>query len=199
MSGLSESVDGIGPDVARLLTTAGRAAREPDRTVSDIGTIITTLAPLSDNAIRQWPEIKAIAQQIGGAMESVGSVLWPGAVKIVDGIVPVLTVLLQIQTKYGKDIWPGSDFGFRIAASHAGEIQNALSSLPALADSAVLAWRRSRGAELTVPGTAVVRAPSAAALCRAIGQYTSCRPVPGDARSARVGIGALFVLAGALR
>ncbi len=204
LMGLSDAIDGTGTDIASVLTTAGRAAQSPDQAVSDLGTIINSIAPLSVSAVQHWPQIESISLKLADSLESAGTVLWPGAKNIVAGITPVLQLLTDLQNRYSDDLWPALDRvadGLHIASLHVGEIEKAIQVLPGLADKVSVAWRQNRGgAQVTVRGaTALVRTPSAAALCKEIGSYTSCVPASGDPRAARIGVDGLFSLAGAGR
>lgn len=200
---MSTAVAGTGPDVASLMTTAAAAVQSPERMISDIGSIITSTAPLTGDALARWSDVASIINKLPAATDTGARVLWPGAVHMIYGMTPVLQAIYDFVPKYGPEFFALLDFlpgPIHIAATSVGSIQKALTALPVLASTATLVSRRDQGAGVQVAAPWVrVRSADANLLCRNLNaqQKGSCVVDDGQARTAR--IGALDLLMGVAR
>lgn len=182
---IARSVDGLGPDVARLMRTASSAATDPEQMITDIGTIVTTMAPLSAQALSRWSDLESLVTKLPDATKVAGEVLWPGAQRMIQGLVPLIHTVSEIQTRYGDDLWPIVGVAvdvLHVAATKVPELQESLSTLPVLADSMAIATRSGRSPALRVTAPYVkVAVADPARVCAAVnsGRSTLCRAQNG--------------------
>ncbi|QTI68986.1 MlaD family protein [Gordonia polyisoprenivorans] len=180
LNALSQSVDGIGPDAAELVRTASAASASPDRIVSDIGTIITTMAPLTTAAMNQFGDIASIANKLPDANQTLAMKLWPGGSKMVEGLVPLIKLVAELQTRYGDLLWPTADViaeGLHIVAANLPQVQRGFQMMPQIASAArVLS---SQSGPVVRVGAPFVTVPVAdpTAVCAVINQASAgtCR------------------------
>lgn len=170
IGGMSEALAGTGPDIARLMETAAAAADSPERIVSDIGSIILNMAPLTGTALEQWEDIASIVNQTPAATDAMADKMWPGVIDLITGLKPILNAIWDFYPKYAnKYLYPTLDSvaeGIHIAATHAGDIKNALSALPSLSAAVALVAVRGKGAALEVAAPSVrIQTGDAQQLC----------------------------------
>lgn len=183
---IARSVDGLGPDVARLMRTASSAATDPEQLIADIGTIVTTMAPLSSQALDRWSDLESLVTKLPDATRVAGEELWPGAQRMIQGLVPLIHTVSEIQTRYGDDLWPIVGVAvdvLHVAAVRVPQVQKSLTALPVLADSMALAARSGRSSALRVTAPNVqVPVADPARVCAAMnsGRRTLCRVRAGS-------------------
>jgi len=196
---LSYAATGTGPRVETLMRTAASAAQSPERTIADIGTIITMTAPLTKEALARWGDISSIITKLPEATDIAARVLWPGTVHMIYGMQPVLLLISDIEPRYREYLYPTLDVladAIHVAATRVGDIQRALGAIPALAGAAVLVSQKGRGAGLRVrPPEVRVRAADGKAWCGRLNAVRpgSCTTEDADTRMIRVGILDLLV------
>ncbi|WP_254431730.1 MlaD family protein [Gordonia rubripertincta] len=196
---MSSSVIGTGPRVETLMRTAASAARSPERTIADIGSIITMTAPLTKDALARWGDISSIITKLPQATDVAARVLWPGAVNMIYGMQPVLLLISDIEPRYGEYLYPTLDVladALHVAATRVGDVQKALSAIPSMAANVALVAERGRGAGLRVrPPEVRIRAADGKAWCARVNAVKpgSCTTDRGDTRMVRVGVLDLLV------
>ncbi len=199
ITAMSDALAGTGPQIAELMTTASRAARNPDRTIADIGTIITTTAPLTGDALQRWDDISSIITKLPTATDVAARVLWPGTVHMIYGMQPVLLAISDFVPKYGEYLYATLDIladAIHIAATRVGDIKQALNMIPMLASSTALVAQRGRGAGLRVRAPQVrLKTANGRAFCARLNKLGSGRCVSDgrDTRLVRVGVLDLLV------
>lgn len=191
---IAQSVDGLGPDVARLMRTASSAASDPEQMIADIGTIVTTMAPLSSQALSRWSDLESVITKLPDATEVAGNILWPGAQRMVAGLVPLIHTVYDVEVRYGDELWPIIGLGIdvlHVAATRVPEIQGALNALPALGESLALAARPGRSSALRIAAPKItVPVADPARVCAAANA--------GGQRICRIKDGAVSIRADAL-
>ncbi|MGW0037007.1 MlaD family protein [Gordonia sp. NPDC003376] len=194
ITAMSDALAGTGPRIATLMSTAASAARSPDQTIADIGTIITASAPLTTDALAHWGDIASIITKLPEATDVAARVLWPGTVHMIYGMQPVLQLISDIEPRYGKDyLYPTLDAlagALHVAAAHVGDISGALDAIPALAGATALVAERGRGVGLQVrPPQVRVATADGGAWCRRLNTMSSgsCVVESGQTRLVRVG------------
>ncbi|MGW8815636.1 MlaD family protein [Gordonia terrae] len=155
LSGAATSLDGTGDSMAGLMRTASVAVNRPEPEISDLGSIIVNMAPLTDSALAQWQDVADIMQRIPNSAQVTGSVIWsPAATNLMGGLTPVFKAINDIQGRYGEQyIWPLVDQIvplIHLAATKVPDIQRALEGLPAIATGVALITRRSEGHGLRI-------------------------------------------------
>ncbi|MFZ2172618.1 MAG: MCE family protein, partial [Rhodococcus sp. (in: high G+C Gram-positive bacteria)] len=194
IEGMERALRDAGPEIADLLHVASSAAENPSRIVSDIGSIITNMAPLSSDALANWDAIEGILAVLPESMTEGANVLWPGTSKMPPGMTPIAAALYDIQINYGDEIWTGADSGaaaIHIAAGRVGEVQQASTMLPVLADRVRMISSPEYGAGLHIQDPKV-RASTAdnTALCRVLNGVRSgtCQISGTEAQLVEVGL-----------
>lgn len=201
---LSAAVSGTGPSAATLMRTAAAAAQSPEQMVSDIGSIIMTMAPLSGEILARWRDVESIITKLPASTDIGARVLWPAAVHMIWGMIPLLNAIYDVMGKYGNEVDQILDYlpvVIHIAASRVGDIQRSLDALPAVATAAALVVRRGSGAGVQVAAPSVrVTSADPRALCMRLNaaRMGSCALQQGDSRVANVNALEL-VLAGVRR
>ncbi|MDS1114809.1 MlaD family protein [Gordonia westfalica] len=191
---MSYAATGTGPRIETLMRTASSAARSPERTIADIGAIITETAPLTKDALARWSDISSIITKMPAATDVAARVLWPGTVHMIYGMQPVLLLISDIEPRYGEYLYPTLDIladAIHIAATRVGDIKRALGAIPVLADNVALVAERGRGAGLRIrPPEVRVRAADGKVWCGRINAVKpgSCTTEGGDTRLVRVGV-----------
>lgn len=136
LGGLAAALDGVGPDSRELVRNASAASADSDRLVSDFGTIISDMAPLSDQALRDWDKIESILVQMPGVL-SAGTDLWNYSAPLTEGVGWLVATLFDIQRNYGSDIWPAVHGplteAIRLAATRSPDIDTLVSTIPSIA------------------------------------------------------------------
>lgn len=137
LAGLDTALQGNGHDAAELMQHAAAAMSNPDRMMSDLGSSIMNMAPMTEEALRQWSTIRSLLDQMPPVLQAAGSDLLPGAEKLTVGTGYLLKVLLDIQRNYGDLIWPGFHAGLstiiHLAATRSKDIAGLLDTLPPIA------------------------------------------------------------------
>ncbi|WP_174187457.1 MlaD family protein [Nocardia barduliensis] len=136
VAGFAEALRGQGPRARELMLHAAAAANSPDRLIADIGAIIRDMAPLTDEALRNWPAIRSILDQMP-AVVAAGIDLWPGVIDVCVGVGWLVNVLHDVHTGYGDLLWPAlrgplAD-AIHLAAGRSGDIRGLIESIPAVA------------------------------------------------------------------
>ncbi|WP_055476254.1 MlaD family protein [Gordonia sp. HS-NH1] len=196
---MSGSLVGTGPRAANLMRTAASAAQSPERTIADIGSIITMTAPLTKDALARWGDISSIITKLPEATDVAARVLWPGTVNMIYGMQPVLLLISDIEPRYGEYLYPTLDVladAIHVAATRVGDIKKALGAIPTLAENVALVAERGRGAGLRIrPPEVRVRAAVGKVWCARVNAVKpgSCTTEGADTRMVRVGVLDLLV------
>ncbi len=136
LAGLDTALDGQGVDAAELMQHAATAMSNPDRMISDVGTAIATMAPLTEEALREWASIRSIMDQMPVAVGAAAYDFLPGVIELGVGVSWACKTLYDIQVRYGGDIWPFAHGGLtdviRLAATRSKDIAALLGSIPAV-------------------------------------------------------------------
>ena len=202
INALAQALDGTGPSLAKLMKTAGAAAKNPEATVSDIGAIILNTAPLTTDALDQWSDVASIISKLAPATQVGADVLWPGAVHMIYGMQPVLLMIYKFEPRYGKELYGFMDIApphIHVAATQSAKISKALEALPVLATQAAVVSEKNKGAgiRITVPQVRI-QTPAPKAFCRGLNTVRagSCIPERGSSRLVRMSILDLLVAGG---
>lgn len=155
VAGLDKALAGTAPNAANMYRHAANAARNPDQVIADIGTSIANMAPLTDEALRQWGTIDGLLDKAPKAaaqgMELFSKDWVPDFCK---GIGWLVAVLWDVQTNYGDTIlWPLAKGPVRdiieLAATHAPDLKKLYETIPSIA--ATLRQQSSTTGGLAVP------------------------------------------------
>ncbi|MCC3312271.1 MlaD family protein [Nocardia africana] len=136
VDGLAKALAGQGGNAHQLMVNAQDAMASPDRLVSDIGSILFNLSPLTTQALADWNSLHHTAEVLPTDITSLTFGAWPGVDGLIRGMGPLIAVLYEIQSQYGDAIWPTADHAadiIRLAASHANDIRDFLGLLPGVA------------------------------------------------------------------
>ncbi len=136
------------------MTNAAEAAQNPDKVIADIGSVISDMAPLSEDALKNWGgAIESILTQAPNILE-VGTELWTGATELTKGVAWTVATLYDIERNYGGDIWPvvhgPVTQAISLAAARAPDISSLVSTIPAVAQ-AVRQQTHGQGARILGP------------------------------------------------
>lgn len=106
LDGADRAFAGTGPQAARMFENAARAAQNPDAFVADIGSSIRDMAPLTDDAVKNWDQIMSIMNQMPSVTQ-LGTTLFYDVARFCRGIGWTIALMYDIQRNYGEDIlWP---------------------------------------------------------------------------------------------
>ncbi|MCR8896698.1 MlaD family protein [Gordonia sp. GONU] len=138
VTGLADALRGVGPHARDVMTNAADAAQNPDKVIADIGSVISDMAPLSEDALKNWGAIESILTQAPNILE-VGTELWTGATELTKGVAWTVATLYDIERNYGGDIWPvvhgPVTQAISLAAARAPDISSLVSTIPAVAQA----------------------------------------------------------------
>ncbi|GAC51842.1 MlaD family protein [Gordonia amicalis] len=154
VTGLDEALAGTSPDAANMYRHAAEAARNPDQVISDIGTTISNMAPLTDEALAQWNTIDALLSKAPVAASQGAELLSKEWVPdFNDGVGWLVTVLWDIHINYGDTLWPTLKGPVRdiieTAATRAPDLRRLYETVPSIA--AVLKQQARASGGLAVP------------------------------------------------
>ncbi|MGW0021466.1 MlaD family protein [Rhodococcus sp. NPDC003382] len=188
ISGLNEALRGQGENTRQMMIHAANAMENPDGFLADIGSSISNMAPLTEDALVHWPNLKGLFDTLPRVAEgSLG--LWPGAVDVCVGLASVVALLYDIQTTYGEEIWPfvhgRAVEAIKRAAQQSGSIGDLVSTIPSMSN-AVSSQTRAAGA-LSVeymPPQITLSDDEAARLCEVLESVSpgSCKGAGAGAR-----------------
>ncbi|MET7773187.1 MlaD family protein [Nocardia sp. NPDC005366] len=180
--GFEEALRGQGQNARAMMLHASAAANNPDQLIADIGSIILDMAPLTDDALRQWSSIQSILDQMP-AVVAAGIGLWPGTIDVCVGVGWLVNVLHDVHTEYGDLLWPmlrgPLAEAIHLAAARSGDIASLLESIPSVA--AMLRQQSGDDGSMTVayqPPTVRIEAADSAAVCEALNHLApgTCTP-----------------------
>ncbi|MFC8529233.1 MlaD family protein [Nocardia sp. NPDC057227] len=136
VTGLAEALRGQGPEARQLMLQAASAAQSPDQLTADIGAIIRDMAPLTDEALRNWQHIRSVLDQMPQIVAA-GIDLWPSVVDVCVGIAWLVRVLHDVHVNYGDLLWPAMHGplteAIHLAAGRVGDLRGLIESIPAVA------------------------------------------------------------------
>ncbi|WP_249354043.1 hypothetical protein [Rhodococcus sp. USK13] len=132
---LDMELRGQGDNARAMLEHASAAAASPDQLVSDIGSSVLNMAPLTEDALHNWSTVSSLLNQMPDVVAE-GLDLWPGVTKLVDGTGYLIAVLYSIQDHYGDLLWPTvhgpvTD-AIHLAATRSKDLASLLDSLPSV-------------------------------------------------------------------
>ncbi|WP_109529496.1 MULTISPECIES: MlaD family protein [Nocardia] len=182
VAGFEEALRGQGQNARAMMLHASAAANSPDQLIADIGSIILDMAPLTDDALRQWSSIQSILDQMP-AVVAAGIGLWPGTVDVCVGVGWLVNVLHDVHTEYGDQLWPmlrgPVAEAIHLAAGRSGDIASLLASIPSVA--AMLRQQSDGDAAMAVayqPPMVRIDTADSATVCDALNQLApgTCTP-----------------------
>ncbi|WP_245649515.1 MlaD family protein [Nocardia shimofusensis] len=136
VSGLAEALRGQGENARAMMLYAASAADSPDRLIADLGAIIRDMAPLTEDALADWPAIQSILDQMPG-VAAAGIDLWPGVIDVCVGVGWLVNILHDVHTNYGDLLWPALrgpvTEAVQQAAGRSGDLRALVESIPAVA------------------------------------------------------------------
>lgn len=186
ITGLNEALRGQGENARQMMLHAANAMENPDGFIADIGSSISNMAPLTEEALVQWAAVKNIADNMPKVVSDAMS-LWPGTIDVCVGIGWLVALLDDIQRNYGDDIWPfvhgQAVEAVKLAAQQSGSLGDLVSTIPSMS-TAVSAQTRDAGAlsvEYTPPQIALSD-DEAARLCEVLESLS-----PGSCKGAGTG------------
>jgi phospholipid/cholesterol/gamma-HCH transport system substrate-binding protein len=180
INGLDKALAGTAPDAENMFRHAAAASKNPDQFIADIGASIANMAPLTDNALRQWPQIMSILNQMPD-VASLGTELFASVSKFDRGVGWTVATIYDIQRNYGSILWPlmhgpVTDL-ITLAAARAPDLQKLYGMVPSIATA--LRQQENAAGGLSVP----YKAPGvsvSAAQCRALGAACSAEGRTGS-------------------
>ncbi|MGQ4618589.1 MlaD family protein [Nocardia sp. R7R-8] len=199
---MARSVQGVGPSAATLVRTASTAAADSDKLIADVETIIVSMAPLTTSVLNQWSDLESVVGKLPDASVIATTKLWPGASNMVEGLIPLIEAINDVQTRYGRELWAAADVvaeGIHIAATHVPELQNGLNVLPSLASVATLVSQPGHGPALqAAPPMIHLQVGDPAQVCAVADQAVpaSCHVAPNDPASIVVRLDAVLAIGG---
>ncbi|MBF6472496.1 MCE family protein [Nocardia abscessus] len=153
LAGMDASLQGNGRDAAALMQHAAAAMTSPDQMISDIGTAIVNMAPLTDETLQRWSTIRSILDQAPEVVDAATYDLMPGVLKLTAGVNYISKTLYDIQRHYGDQIWPfvhGSvTDAVHLAATHSKDIAELMSAIPAVTGALVQQTQNPDGLTIT--------------------------------------------------
>lgn len=135
IDGLDRAMTGTQEAANSMMTQAAAAAASPEQLTADIGASIMNMAPLTDDALRNWGQIRSILDQMP-EVSSEATDLFAQVAKFDRGVGWLVGTLYDIQRNYGADIWPTvhgpvTDL-IRAAAARTPDIQSLYETMPAV-------------------------------------------------------------------
>ncbi|MFE2996956.1 MlaD family protein [Nocardia sp. NPDC059246] len=136
VAGFDDAMRGNDQNARALLQHAASAAQSPDQLISDIGSSIMNMAPLTDEALQRWATLRSILDQMPGVLAA-GIDLWSGPTSVAYNVGWLVATLNDIQHNYGDTLWPFmkgpvADV-IHLAATRSKDIASLLSSIPPVA------------------------------------------------------------------
>lgn len=202
VSGLDEALRGQGENANAMFMHAAAATADPDKLVADIGTSIMNMAPLTDEALQRWGEIRSLVEQMPEVVAA-GVDLWPGVIEVCEGIGWLVATLDEIQQNYGDDIWPFVNGTLveviHLAATRSDDIAGLFSSVPSVAGLLRQQASGSEGLSMKYdPPTVALDTKDATALCALLNNLRpgSCDPAGKQSRMPTVDLLDLVLLEG---
>ncbi|MFI1465552.1 MlaD family protein [Nocardia carnea] len=152
IGGVHTALDGTGAAMSAMLSHAAAAAAGPDQVTADIGASIMNMAPLTENALREWDRIGSILDRMP-QVAAEGTELFRFVARFDRGIGWLVAVIYDIQRKYGAELWPimhgpVADV-IRLAATRAPDLAHLYGTIPSVV-TAVNYQEQSTGG-LSVP------------------------------------------------
>ncbi|RDI68374.1 MlaD family protein [Nocardia pseudobrasiliensis] len=186
LAALTGQLAGNGPAAGAALATAGQAAADPDPLVATLGQMLTDTAPLVSAADRNWSDVDSAIANAPEGLNTVATVVFPAITKIFHYLPTAMDMILDIQLRYGKYLWPGLDAvaaTLHLAATHVDSFEKLADSLPMLSES-VRAVAAAPAGELPVITPRVrVQVGDPARLCAVLDSVPGrCAPVAGQAQ-----------------
>ncbi|MGW9266136.1 MlaD family protein [Gordonia terrae] len=105
LDGADRAFAGTGPQAARMFENVRGMAQNPDAFVADIGSSIRDMAPLTENAVRDWDQIMSIMNQ-APSVAPLASTLMVDVSRFVRGIGWTIALMYDIHRNYGDILWP---------------------------------------------------------------------------------------------
>lgn len=102
LTGIDRAFHGQGADINKLLSSASGLLDSPDRAIGDIGSIVKNLAQLTSTIRAIDPTLKKMLEEL----EQVGpdiSATMLGADKIFHGLIPLITMVADLETELGGE------------------------------------------------------------------------------------------------
>lgn len=183
IEGLDDALKGQGENMNELFANAEGAMKNPDKTVADVGTIITDLAPFTTTTLDNWDTAKQLLAVLPEDLDVGASGLWDGVTAFIGGLSPVLADILDIQTNYGDDIngiLGDASTALRLASTRSGDIAELFSVIPVMSQLVSEQPDGEPALQVTPPQIAV-GTPDPQLLCTALNTVapTTCTPT-GD-------------------
>ncbi|MFC8529927.1 MlaD family protein [Nocardia sp. NPDC057227] len=136
IAGLAEALRGQGPNARAMMVHAAAAANSPDQLIADLGTIIADMAPLTDEALRNWQAVRSILDQMP-AVVAAGIDLFPGVIDVCVGVGWLVHILHDVHNSYGDLLWPllrgPVTDAIHLAADRSGDLRGLVEAIPAVA------------------------------------------------------------------
>ncbi|MVU80727.1 MCE family protein [Nocardia sp. ET3-3] len=136
VAGFDAALHGNGELARAMMQHAASASANPDQLISDIGSSILNMAPLTDEALQRWSSLRSILDQMPQVVDA-GNKLWPGVLNVTNGTGWLVATLYDIQRSYGDVLWPLLKGGvadvIHLAATRSKDIAALLESIPPVA------------------------------------------------------------------
>ena len=135
IDGLDQAMSGTQEAAHSMMTQAAAAAASPEQLTADIGSSIMNMAPLTEDALRNWGRIRSILDQMP-EISGEATDLFAQVAKFDRGVGWLVAMLYDIQRNYGADIWPAvhgpiTDL-IRASAARTPDIQSLYETVPAV-------------------------------------------------------------------
>ncbi|GGL14318.1 MlaD family protein [Nocardia jinanensis] len=171
ITGASAALDGTGAAMSAMLNHAAAAAAGPDQVTADIGASIMNMAPLTENALRDWNRIGSILDQMP-QVAAEATELFGFVARFDRGLGWLVATIYDIQRKYGAELWPflhGPVVDvIRLAATRAPDLAHLYGTIPSIVTAVHQQQQVAGGLSLPYRPPAVPVDPG---LCRLLGPH----------------------------
>ena len=156
LNGADRALAGTGAKAHSMFVNAAGAAGDPDGFTADIGASIRDMAPLTDDAVKNWKSIISIVKQ-APSVADLGTKLFYDVKRFCDGIGWTVALVYDVWHKYGHELEPlilgeGVSGVHDLALASKGWKKDLSSLSPAIADA--LREQTSATGGLSVPYSA---------------------------------------------
>ncbi|MFI9411384.1 MlaD family protein [Nocardia gamkensis] len=152
IAGLNTALDGTSAAMNSMLSHAAAAASSPDQVTADIGAAIMNMAPLTQDALRDWDRISSILDRMP-QIAAQGTELFGYVARFDRGIGWLVAVIYDIQRRYGDQLWPlmhgpVADV-ISLAATRAPDLAQLYGSIPAVVTA--VNYQQQSGGGISLP------------------------------------------------
>ncbi|TPG32903.1 MlaD family protein [Mycolicibacterium hodleri] len=184
LSQLDQAARGNGAGVNRILTTSSRLLDSPDKPISDIGSIISNMAVLTNTLVEQREPIKQILTDAATTGPYVRDILVGGDL-LVQPIPPLITLASDLEIHAGDELQLTLDTVsdvMRVFSPHAKGLASLLGGVPFLINTGANHFNNRQFNLFYRPPLYRIRTPNGAVVCNVMNfsMPGSCANVAGQ-------------------